>query len=206
MKNENKMFEAMAAADGFERKLSEQEADIWTDGFIAAMKVAVNNAAPLFGSRRDAVESLFKEIAGDEKHGDEFTAAALHLIMDGAEEDDWVDSALRERGIEAAVRFLERRGCKVLEREWSDGVDIIAEEGDGTITFTQVTVQRGEAMVEEAPSKAKRRRMEAAATKYLIEQKLEDGTAVRFDNVTIATMGGDKAMLRHHMGFFNETV
>ena len=115
---------------------------------------------------------------------------------------------LGRKGEEAAARCLERKGYEILERNWRcrfGEADIIARDPSGTIVFVEVktrrTVKTG--LPEEAVSRSKRRRYENIALEYMAKHQWEDGTPLRFDAIAICVNGPNKAILRHHVGFFN---
>ena len=66
---------------------------------------------------------------------------------------------------------------------------------------TRRTVKAG--LPEEAVSRSKRRRYENIALEYMAKNQWEDGTPLRFDAIAICVNGPNKAILRHHVGFFN---
>ena len=199
------------------------------NGWITAAGMALGNAAGLFSSPREAVEVLFEELASDELEGDAFVEAMGSLLSAPPDESnpqvqpqsesepcpgqrcsawDCDNRSLGERGEEAAARCLERKGYEILERNWRcrfGEADIIARDPSGTIVFVEVktrrTVKAG--LPEEAVSRSKRRRYENIALEYMAKNQWEDGTPLRFDAIAICVNGPNKAILRHHVGFFN---
>ncbi len=196
----------------------------FTEGWFAAAAMAVRNSASLFDSPKEAVEVLYDEYVSSEE-GEVFEAALLSLLADeGLSQDSWEgldqrrqyrksaydesNVSLGERGEDAACRCLESKGYEILERNWTcryGEADIIALDKNGTIVFVEVKTRRSLAagMPEEAVSKAKRRRYENIALEYMSSADWEDGTPVRFDAIAICVKDRDRAMLRHHIGFFD---
>lgn len=92
--------------------------------------------------------------------------------------------ALGERGEAAVAAALERRGYRVLERQyrcrWGE-VDLIACSPDEVVCFVEVKTRSSAAFAQarEAVTAAKQRRLRAAAGCYLAEHDL-DGPC-RFD-------------------------
>ena len=113
---------------------------------------------------------------------------------------------LGRRGEEAAVRFLERRGFEVLERNWTchaGEADIIAQDED-TLVFVEVKTRSNadKGLPEEAVDKHKRERYERIAAAFLQTYDTVD-IAVRFDVVSILVIGSERAFLRHHVNAFS---
>lgn len=195
---------------------------VFAQGWVAAATMAVRNGASVFNDPREAVEVLFDEFAVSED-GDEFVDCLLQMVFS----DD--DPALNEepascsrsksaydetthglgvRGEDAAVRALMSKGYEILERNWKcryGEADIIALDEGGTIVFVEVKTRRSvnAGMPEEAISKAKRRRYENIALEYLSHGDWDDGTPVRFDAICICVKDRNRAMLRHHIGYFD---
>jgi len=85
---------------------------------------------------------------------------------------------LGHAGEEIAARELTRRGYIVRERNWrcfEGELDIIAEHGD-TLVFVEVRTRRGDQLgtPEESITPAKRRRLVAAAQKYIQTHGMEE--------------------------------
>lgn len=105
------------------------------------------------------------------------------------------------RAVEASVNFLARKGYEILDRNWrsADGqhIDIIARDGDG-IAFVAVTAKLSPQGFEEpAASRASR---ELAAAQWLAAKggDLVD-VPVRFDNIAMMAISGNRAIMRHHI-------
>ena len=118
--------------------------------------------------------------------------------------------SLSAKGEEAAARFLEHRGYKILERNWkcdAGEADIIARDPEGTLCFIEVkTRQSVEAgLPEEAITRSKQSRYERIALCYMmVTDDWDDNDSVRFDAIAICVTAPHRAMLRHHKGCFNE--
>lgn len=111
---------------------------------------------------------------------------------------------IQERAIEAAAKFVDRRGYEVLDRAWSAeegiSVDLVARDGDA-IVFIDVAAREGidKGLPEEDPVGC-RQRMEIAAARWLAEhaEELADVT-VRFDLIALMVIDEKRALLRHHV-------
>lgn len=101
---------------------------------------------------------------------------------------------MNERGREAeaqAAIYLEKRGLRILERNWRcrfGEIDLVAREGD-CLVFVEVRARslRGFGGAAESIDAGKRRRLIAAANQYLTRTGLE--TPCRFDAVLIGASG-----------------
>lgn len=115
---------------------------------------------------------------------------------------------LGKRGEDAAVRCLEHKGYEILERNWEcdfGEADIIALSPEGSVVFIEVKTRKSlrAGFPEEAITLQKRKRYEKIAVDYMTKSDWEDGTPIRFDAVGIIVRGNDRAVLRHHIGFFD---
>jgi putative endonuclease len=91
-------------------------------------------------------------------------------------------------GEDEAVRFLEKNGYRILERNFRcrhGEVDVIAEE-NGTIVFVEVKARTSDAFgaPEESVGRRKQERIIRASKEYLFAENLTDHSA-RFDVVSI---------------------
>ena len=96
--------------------------------------------------------------------------------------------ALGRWGEAKAARFLERRGWRVLARNYRFGrreVDLVVRRED-VVAFVEVKTRagRGFGFPQEAITALKRREIEAVATHYLASRGLH-GVSVRFDALAI---------------------
>lgn len=112
---------------------------------------------------------------------------------------------LGRRGERAAARFLEARGFKILERNWTcdaGEADIIANH-EGDLVFVEVKTRSNleHGLPDEAVDAAKRSRYERIAAYYLRYCDTVD-MPVRFDVVSLLVVGGERALVRHHINAF----
>lgn len=112
---------------------------------------------------------------------------------------------LGRRGERAAARFLEARGFKILERNWAcdaGEADIIANH-EGDLVFVEVKTRSNleHGLPDEAVDAAKRSRYERIAAYYLRDCDTVD-MPVRFDVVSLLVVGGERALVRHHINAF----
>ncbi|MDD6785741.1 MAG: YraN family protein [Eggerthellales bacterium] len=112
---------------------------------------------------------------------------------------------LGKKGEEAAVRFLERHGYQIVERNWrctAGEADIIALDGD-VLVFVEVKTRSNidKGYPEEAVTKEKRERYERISAYYLRDAEYVD-MRFRFDIIAILVLGNNKANLRHHINAF----
>lgn len=115
---------------------------------------------------------------------------------------------LGDRGEEAAARCLKGKGYEILERKYRcdyGEADIVALSPDGAVVFVEVKTRRSlrAGFPEEAITATKRRRYERIAIDYMTKSDWEDGTPIRFDAVGICVQSNGRAVLRHHIGFFD---
>lgn len=114
-------------------------------------------------------------------------------------------SEIGQRGEDAAVAYLERSGMSVIDRNWRDArgeLDIVALDGT-TLVVCEVKTRRSvsHGTPEEAVSVSKQRRLARLARSYIAANGLEP-CSVRFDVISIAVIGPDRALLRHHRAAF----
>ncbi|MCX8116706.1 MAG: YraN family protein [Desulfobacterota bacterium] len=96
--------------------------------------------------------------------------------------------ALGAKGEEIALRFLKKRGYRILERNYvckMGEIDLIAKEKD-TLAFVEVKTRRSSRFgpPEEAVDRRKQEQLSRAALFYLKERGLEQEKA-RFDVVAV---------------------
>lgn len=113
---------------------------------------------------------------------------------------------LGARGEAAAVRFLTRRGYRILERNWTcfaGEADIIALRDDA-LAFIEVKTRRSTAkgFPAEAVNPAKREKYERIALAYVRDHFLGEAV-VRFDVVSVVALPGERAFIRHHIGAYS---
>ena len=104
--------------------------------------------------------------------------------------------ALGRIGEDKACGYLEARGHRILERNWQGShleVDVISEDADG-LHFVEVKTRLStDAEPEEKVDALKRRRITAAALKYLNETGSD--REVFFDVVSV-TLSGDACQVK----------
>ena len=104
---------------------------------------------------------------------------------------------LHSRARDAAARYLELRGYEILDRDWpcDEGViDIVCWDGE-TLVFAEVQAEIGQ-FPDDGCIAYKRAQFEAMALAYLGENEYID-IPVRFDVLSLATVGRDRAFLKH---------
>lgn len=114
---------------------------------------------------------------------------------------------LGKLGEDLAVRFLERLGYEVLERNWkcsAGEADIIADD-EGNLVFVEVKTRSNidKGFPEEAVTPQKRKRYEKIAMWYVAQCHPED-CLIRFDVIAIMVTGDNCAMLRHYRNAFGK--
>lgn len=102
----------------------------------------------------------------------------------------------------AARVMLESKGYRVLEEEY-DVADIVALDEDGTLVFVAVRGKRNDMPDESLIS---RKELELCAMRYCAENEFDELGKVRFDSLCFAINDQDRALARHHIGFFNEAA
>ena len=95
-------------------------------------------------------------------------------------------------GEDAAARYLESRGFKVLERNWRFRqweLDLVCRDGD-TVVFVEVKTRRAGSMATpaDALNRKKRERLVKAASQYLTRHDLWDAPC-RFDLAGVVDTG-----------------
>ena len=121
-------------------------------------------------------------------------------------------AALGWNGEVLAARYLESRGCRILDRNWrcggpnSEELDLVAEES-GEVVFVEVKTRRGRdfGYPEEAVTAGKRERLRRAARQYLLAKGLSEA-GFRIDVIAIgcAEKSG-RIALRHIRSAVGET-
>lgn len=99
------------------------------------------------------------------------------------------------RGEDAAARYLEERGSKIIERQWRcryGELDLISRDRDGTVCFTEVKLRSGHSvgLPREAVNRRKQARLRSSAALWLAEHG--DDAPARFDVAEVyeSTDGG----------------
>jgi len=110
-------------------------------------------------------------------------------------------SATGRSGEDAAARYLEAQGCRVLARNWRANpgeIDIVAEcppppgETQPTLAFVEVRTRHGEpGLAEESITPRKAASMASAAYAYMLAHDIDPEAAPwRIDLVAVAVRGG----------------
>lgn len=112
-----------------------------------------------------------------------------------------VQRGLKERGVDAAIAFLERIGLTVVARDYecpAGRMDIIALQGENLI-FVEVRTRRTSSKTMDADhvSASKAKRLRAILRHWLAENEVSP-REVRFDVITLLVIAEDRALLRHH--------
>ena len=108
---------------------------------------------------------------------------------------------LSEKGRKAVRKFLELRGCTVLD-ELEEGCLNIVFEDNGELVFAICTVGHGQ--FEDPDFDKLRPAFEMEAIKWLSSAKnAMSDCRFRFDSISIVVVSEDKALIRHHIGAFN---
>lgn len=108
---------------------------------------------------------------------------------------------LSEKGRKAVRKFLELRGCTVLDEPEEGHLNIVFED-DGELVFAICTVGHGQ--FEDPDFDKLRPALEMEAIKWLSSAKnaMLD-CRLRFDSISIVVVSEDKALLRHHTNVLN---
>ena len=106
-----------------------------------------------------------------------------------------------EKCRKAVRKFLELRGCTVLEELEEGHLDIVFED-DGELVFAICTVGHGQ--FEDPDFDKLRTALEMEAIKWLSSAKNAMSDCLfRFDSISIVVVSEDKALLRHHTNVLN---
>lgn len=101
---------------------------------------------------------------------------------------DFYKKLLGRVGEDKAARFLRKRGCKILAKNYKNDIgeiDIVAKDGE-VVAFVEVKTRTSDIYGEpsEAVTRNKRRKYALVATEYLVRNNLNDAPC-RFDVVEI---------------------
>ena len=146
--------------------------------------------------------STYGLLAADE---DEDAVVDLSEMRDEEAPSSGHNIDLGRLGEEAAARFLSRCGYDIVARNWkciAGEADIVARDGEAVVFVevkTRTSCEMG--MPSEAVSSAKRDRYERIAALFLRDYDVVD-VPVRFDIVAVLSLGGDRALIRHHVNAF----
>lgn len=110
-----------------------------------------------------------------------------------------------QRDMQLAESYLQNQGWTILERDWScgfRGVQLVGKDPYGTLCFVMVGPRdlRDEMIPSESEKRARKESFERVAAEYLKEGTVLAPSEFRFDMITIAHFGNDRAFLRHLKG------
>lgn len=110
-------------------------------------------------------------------------------------------TGLRERGLDAAIAFLERTGLTVVARDYecsAGRMEIIAWQGENLI-FVEVRTSRtsSKTLDTDHVSASKAKRLRTIRRHWLAENEVSPDE-VRLDVITLLVIAEDRALLRHH--------
>ena len=111
---------------------------------------------------------------------------------------------MKQRALKACEKYLSLNGYDILETSWecpAGTIDIIAHDIDAdTVAFTTVTYTEdaSEGFSEKPVTPSLRSHLESIALSFLATTDIID-VPVRFDTIKLVVLGGDRAMLRHHV-------
>jgi putative endonuclease len=97
--------------------------------------------------------------------------------------------ALGAQGEDLAVRFLKKKGFKIIERNFhcpAGEIDLIAREGD-TLVFVEIKARSSSdfGLPQDAVDRFKQQKIIQAARTYLAQHRLGEEIPARFDVVAI---------------------
>ena len=118
-----------------------------------------------------------------------------------------MSNELQSKAIQAATRFVERRGYEVLDEGWrpegsKSQIDLVAQDEDA-IVFIEVTANDSDEGGF-GEGRTGRGELELLAAKWLGEHSPEGDVSVRFDSISMIVVSADRALLRHHINCFSE--
>ena len=111
--------------------------------------------------------------------------------------------SLADKGVKAAVKYLNLRGFEIVERDYvcSEGsFDIVALDDDALV-FIDVHIRKnGLADINDAFGK--RAKSERIAACYLADNPDATDMPVRFDRIDMHVVASDRALIRHAINCF----
>ena len=113
----------------------------------------------------------------------------------------------KKRAMKAIGRYLELKGCEVLEEGWCHGKDkvdyIVDDCGCVAFVFGHAEENLGRGI----PTKPiDRKKFERIAAAYLIEHPEHADCGVRADEASILILSDSRAMIRHHVNALGAIV
>jgi putative endonuclease len=111
-----------------------------------------------------------------------------------------------KEGEDTAIKLLEDKGYLIIERNYTFGkgeIDIIAEDTDGCLVFTEVKFRSTDAYgdPEYAITLNKQKQIKRVAAGYLYERDI-DNQDCRFDVVCIKQYPGEEEEITHYVDAF----
>lgn len=187
---------------------AENDAQVGVEKALDAdgVQAEVEKAPDADGAQTEVEEACGEDDAqAEEACGEDDTQAEAEEACGEGGAQNW-NQDLGRRGERAAARFLEARGFEILERNWTcdaGEADIIARH-EGDLVFVEVKTRSSleHGLPDEAVDVAKRSRYERIAAYYLRDCDMVD-VLVRFDVVSLLVVGGERALVRHHINAFS---
>lgn len=100
--------------------------------------------------------------------------------------------------LKAIEQHLNRKHFEIIARNYSELVDFVCLDEDGSLVFVSAFASDG---VEEGLESISRHSAEFDMFSFLIDRELDvSAQGVRFDAVCLFISSGNKALLRHHQG------
>jgi putative endonuclease len=100
---------------------------------------------------------------------------------------------LGAKGEDLAVRYLKKKGYKVIERnyrcQWGE-IDLVARQGD-TLVFVEIKARSSSdfGLPQDAVGRFKQEKLVHVARAYMAEHRLKDEITARFDVVAVHLTG-----------------
>ena len=109
-------------------------------------------------------------------------------------------------GQQQAERFLVKRGCRAIARNYAfpgGEIDLIMADGDGAVAFVEVKTRRDEEFAPAvcAVNAAKQQKLIRTAKRFLSQYKISD-RPLRFDIITVVLGRKDKPKITHYQSAF----
>lgn len=114
-----------------------------------------------------------------------------------------MEASIISKAMTGIERYLERRGCEILEKDWAHGYDridfIVRDAEDDALAFItcSVTENGGDGFPEEHLD---RDSLERVAIAFLAANPDNTNCTVRFDYLNMLVVGESRALIRHHKG------
>ena len=106
----------------------------------------------------------------------------------------------KKRAKKAIGRYLELKGCEILDESWSHGGDtvdyVVDDAGTVAFVFGSVSENQGAGIPDGAVD---RKEFERLAAAYLSEHPELADCEVRADAVSALVLNDSRAMIRHHV-------